>query len=102
MLLFIVCHSNSELTPSIHFHDFLRFKSSNAPSEMPQTFVNAQMQVLNEGYSQTPFEFKLAIVQYVVNKTYYSSMAEPNDSNVEALYKQGGTNTLMVIGETRT
>ena len=62
---------------------------------MSPSVVAAQMQVLNENFSKSPFLFVLKNTRYVVSDTYYRDLSPPADYAVGTLYKQGGPESLM-------
>jgi hypothetical protein len=73
------------------------FKPDNSQSEMSPSTVVKQLEVLNEGFKDTPFVFALRDSQYIVNARYYNNMDEGNrEEEVSKSYRKGGVDTLNV------
>lgn len=74
------------------------FKPSAAhESEMDADVVEEQMRVLNEGFKETPFTFRLIEpVRYHVNASYYEGMGTDEDTDIGEQFRQGDYSDLNV------
>ena len=76
---------------------FTIFRHSTGKVEIDDATIQAQMDVLNEGYSQTPFQFNLRGVQRPVYNRFYANFERSEDPRlIGSLFRKGDLTDLNV------
>jgi hypothetical protein len=78
----------------VYFH-VINKGTGIANGDIPQTQIDAQMNVLNAAYASTPFRFTLAGVDRTTNTTWYTAgYGTTAEKQMKAALRQGGANAL--------
>jgi hypothetical protein len=84
------------VTIPVWFH-VINNGSTTTAGNVPDTWISAQLQVLNDAYAQTPFRFSLAGTTRTTNATWYTM--GPNTSaetQAKTALRRGGSGTLNI------
>jgi len=79
----------------VYFH-VINNGSGVANGDITDSQVAAQIQVLNEGFANTPFTFTLVATTRTTNSAWYTATQGPTADQMKAALRQGGADTLNI------
>lgn len=87
---------DGSVTIPVRFH-VINNGSGIANGDIPQSQIDAQIQVLNAAYANTPFKFALAGVTRTTNAAWYTMAPDsPEEAAAKSALRVGGSGTLNV------
>lgn len=95
--LWLLAFTYSNATPQVYFH-VVRSGTSLSGGNVPQSQIQAQMNVLNADYAGTGLSFTLAGTDFTTNATWFNSATQGNSAQtaMKRALRTGGANALNV------